>query len=233
MNISIEKIDAAWHHIQDKCICRKTGIICDHIHANDPRHFPTPQEVRESYPNACGYGVGMEDGMINGGTMVDACLMKYSKTSDKNAADLAKLLVNGMLDAVFAAGDEGHVPRGIIPSDGKSCYVNSSRDQYTMFIFGMHRYYGSTLCEEEEKERIRKALISVARRFERNVTKENAYNILNNDGTLALAGQMWGEGMGNHEYLRMPMAYIAAWGVSGDEHWLELYRNLRAEAYER
>ncbi|MBR5528033.1 MAG: hypothetical protein IKV97_03445, partial [Clostridia bacterium] len=39
--------------------------------------------------------------------------------------------------------------------------------------------------------------------------------------------------MGNHEYLRMPMAYIAAWGVSGDEHWLELYRNLRAEAYER
>jgi hypothetical protein len=44
---------------------------------------------------------------------------------------------------------------------------------------------------------------------------------------------MWGDTLGNHEYMRLPMLYLLAHESSGDTHWLEKYREIREEAYQK
>ena len=229
----MKKIDTAWQYIWDNTYNPQTQLIYDHKHAVNPEYFPVTEEVNASYPNSCGYGVGMEDGMINGGTMIDACLCRYEKFSDKDALECAHKLLGGMLNCVFNARTEGFVPRAVTPYDGKTSYVDSSRDQYTMFVFGVHRMFRGGYCTAEEKQDIKKALVSVARRAEKNVTADNGYDILRDDGGRTLVNVMWGNTLDNHEHLRLPMIYIAAWEVSGDAHWLEMYRKYREEAYEK
>ncbi len=229
----MEKINIAWNYICNNVYNPDTKLIYDHKHGRDLSHFPTPEEVEGSYPNSCGYSVGMEDGMINGGTMIDACLCRYEKTGEDSALCLAHDLLSGMLNCVECVRTEGFVPRGVTPLDGKTCYVDSSRDQYTMFIFGVHRMFKGGYCTPKEKERIKNALIAVARRAEKNVVPETGYDILRDDGGKTLVNIMWGDTLGNHEYLRLPMIYIAAWEASGDSHWLDMYKKYREEAYEK
>lgn len=228
-----EKIGTAFDYIKNRVFNPDTRLIYDHAHALDMNHFPTADEVAAIYPNPCGYSVGMEDGMINGGTMIDACLLKYEKTQDKEALDFAHTLVSGMLDCVACAKSEGFVPRGVTPTDKKSCYPDSSIDQYTMFIFGIMRFFESgfaTLCE---KERIKKAAVSVAKRAEKNLSPENNFDLLRDDGGKSLVSRIWGPQRGNHEMLRLPMIYIAAYHASGDPHWLSKYQEIIDEGIER
>ena len=69
--------------------------------------LPTVDEISAEFPDPCGYSTGMEDGMINGGTMLDACLIKYELEDDADAADLARKLVKGMLNCASSAKSEG------------------------------------------------------------------------------------------------------------------------------
>ena len=227
------KIQTAWDYIVGNVYNPDTRLIYDHKHAADPECFPTTEEVNASYPNSCGYGVGMEDGMINGGTMIDACLCRYEKNGDEKALEFAHNLLGGMLNCIFNARTEGFVPRACTPYDGKTSYVDSSRDQYTMFVFGAHRMLYGGYCTAEEKESLKKALTAIARRAEKNVIPENDYDILRDDGGRTLVNIMWGDTLDNHEYLRLPMIYIAAWEASGDDHWMDMYKKYREEAYEK
>ena len=231
---SVEKqAQLAYEYIKNRVFNPKTRLIYDHAHACDMAHFPTAEEVAAIYPNPCGYAVGMEDGMINGGTMVDACLLRYEKTGDDSACDFARQLVWGMLDCVACAKSEGFVPRGVTPTDEKSCYPDSSIDQYTMFVFGMIRFFESGLATDAEKERIKNAIVSVAKRAEKNPTAENDYDLLRDDGGKSIVSRIWGEKRGNHEMLRLPMIFAAAYGLSEDRHWLSKYEEIIDVGIER
>lgn len=234
-NLSLirNRIDEAFGYVIDRLFSEKTGLIYDHIVNGREHEFPTADEIARCYPNPCGYSTGMEDGMINGATMLDACLIKYEKEGDATSASFARKLVRGMLGCVFFAKSEGYVPRAVSPQDGKSCYPDSSRDQYTMFAFAMHRYLNCPLCSDAEKKDIERAAVSIACRAEKNVTAENKYDMLTDDGRPTLATVMWGDKMGNHEYMRLPMLYMLAYESSGDVHWLEKYHEIREEAYEK
>jgi len=227
------QVHLAYEYIKKRVFNPTTRLIYDHSHACDMVHFPTAEEVAAIYPNPCGYAVGMEDGMINGGTMVDACLFRYEKTADDGAVDFARLLVSGMLDCVACAKSEGFVPRGVTPTDGKSYYPDSSIDQYTMFVFGMVRFFESGFATDQEKERIKNTLVSVARRAEKNPLKENDYDLLRDDGGKSIVSRIWGEKRGNHEMLRLPMIFAAAYGVSADIRWLSKYEAIIDEGIER
>ena len=102
-----------------------------------------------------------------------------------------------------------------------------------MFAFGMHRYLRSALCTQKEKKNIAKAAVAIARRAEKNITPETGYDMLTDDGRPTLVTVMWGNTISNHEYLRLPMLYLLAYEASDDIYWLNKYRTLRAEAFEK
>ena len=231
LDIMKQKIDAAFEYVKDSLFSEKTNLIYDHIIKGRENEFPTANEISAVFPNPGGYSTGMEDGMINGGTMLDACLLKYEHEKDEVAADLARKLVKGLLNCTFSAKSEGFVPRGVSIEDGRSHYPDSSRDQYTMFSFGLHRYLSSSLCTSEEKEQIARATVNIARRAEKNVTSANNYDMLNDDGNPTLVTVLWGDTLDNHEYMRLPMLYLMAYEAGGDSYWLEKYKEIREEAY--
>lgn len=224
-------IDAAFEYVRDKLFSEKTYLIYDHVIKGREDELPTVDEISAEFPDPCGYSTGMEDGMINGGTMLDACLIKYELEDDADAADLARKLVKGMLNCASSAKSEGFLPRAVSIEDGKTHYPDSSRDQYTMCAFGLHRYLTSSLCTAQEKEQIARVAEAIARRAERNVTSENGYDMLTDNGRPTLVTTMWGDSLANHEYMRLPMLYILAYESGGDSHWLEKYREIREKAY--
>ena len=226
-------IDIAFDFVRSRLFFEKTGLIYDHVIVGREKDFPTSEECANVFPNPCGYSTGMEDGMINGATMLDACLLRYDTEHDPIAADFAKQLVFGMLNCASAAASEGFLPRAVSPEDGKSHYPDSSRDQYTMFAFGMHRFLNSPLCQTDIKKKIADTATSIARRAERNVTPSTSYDMLDDNGKATLVTTLWGENLGNHEYLRLPMLYLLAFESSGDTYWLERYLDLREKAYQK
>ena len=224
-------IDEAFYYIKNKLFSEKTGLIYDHVLSGRESEFPSADEIEELFPNPGGYSTGMEDGMLSGATMLDASLLKYKKEGDFAAAEFACKLARGMLNCAFSAKSEGFIPRAVSVKDGKSYYPDSSRDQYTMFGFAMHRYLLSGLCSSDEKDKIAKAAVAVAKRCERNVVPENSYDMLRDDGKPTLVTTMWGDSLNNHEYLRLPMLYILAYEASSNVHWFKKYQEIRSEAY--
>lgn len=228
-----ENVETAFEFVREKLFSEKTNIIYDSIVNGKEGDFPTPDEIGRIFPNPCGYSTGMEDGMINGATMLDACLLKIEKENDETAVEFARKIVNGQLMCAMSAKSEGFLPRAVAIDDGKSHYPDSSRDQYTMFAFGMHRYLNSGVCTDTERQKIARIAVNIACRAERNVTAANAYDMLTDNGKPTLVTIMWGDSLGNHEYMRLPMLYLLAYEACKDEYWLEKYREIRTEAYEK
>lgn len=87
----MEKI---WSYLMDNLFCKKTMLFYDFINTENRGKFenylPTPEQIKRSVPNPCGWGTGMEDSMIHGGTMLEAALTAYDIYKDKRLLDLAK-----------------------------------------------------------------------------------------------------------------------------------------------
>lgn len=228
------RADKLWDYVWNKAFCEKTNLVYDLRTSTAPdgniADLPTPEEISRNYPNACGWKTGMEDSMINGGIMMDAVLKRYEKTGDPSMGAYARKLFEGMVLCSEISGAEGFLARSVSPFDGKSHYINSSRDQYTHVVHALCCYYDSPLCEDREK--VRQLLVGYARRAERNITPENQYDYLRADGRQGIVANMWGD-IGGHEFARLPMIYLAAWHVSGDPHWWDCYRAIRDEALEK
>lgn len=170
--------------------------------------------------------------MLSGGTALDALIADYNVTGDASLKAIADKLFKGMMLCANCGKTHGFIARAVSPKDGVSHYTDTSRDQYTHWVYAAIRLYNSSLCDNGQKAHIRRVLVALAERCETNVTKENDYNILRDDGKKGLVGKMWGD-IGPHEYLRLPMFYLAAYHVSGDGHWKEMCFKYRDEALEK
>jgi len=228
----IEKqIAAMWEQVTTRLLRPDTDLIYD-FEVPCVSDYPSAEEVRNRYPNPCGYSTGMEDGMIAGGTMLDACLVRYALRGEAFVAALCHRLVAGMLACCEAAQD-GFVPRALCPNAQDLFYPDSSRDQYTMLLFGFFRFLESGLCDETERARIASVCVAIARRARNNVTEKNGYDLLRADGKPSLNCVMWGQGLSNHEICRLPLIYLMAWHTGADEASLAAYRAIRTEVLAR
>ena len=222
-----KSMDSAWNNVWKRLFSDKTNLFYDFVSSYDCEHrfdhLPTDDEITAQIPNPCGWGTGMEDSMLNAGPMMDIIVMRYEQTGEAHLRELADKVFEGMQLCATAHGRKGFLARSVSINDRKSCYFNSSRDQYTLFVYGLWRFYHSSLSSYAQKEKAKNLLVDVAKYFETNISSQNNYNALRLDGQPALVCQMDGD-IGIHEVMRLAMFYAAAWDVSGEQHWFELYR---------
>ena len=226
----------AWYYTFTALWCRETAMFYDFRPQGIPRHdfsyLPSPAHIAAQVPNPNGWSTGMEDSMLNAGLMASACAALWLRTRYDLLRDAACSVLDGMLRCAEASPREGFLPRSLSPADGHSHYSNTSRDQYTNFVWGACSLWDAKLVTDEYKPRLVRALTAFARRMEADVTPENGYELLREDGKPGLCCKMWGD-VAPHEALRLPMIYAAAYHVTGDADWLELCMPLAQEGLDR
>ena len=217
------QFESLWQCIWQKLFCSKTNLFYDTLPGNDLiENLPLPEEIALQVPNPCGWGTGMEDSMLNAGNMLLASLNRYDSEADERFAEQARKVFAGMALCASVGKSQGYLARSVSPFDCKSYYINSSRDQYTHFVYSAYIYYNHKLCSGNDRALIKKFLTDFAERCLQNVTAENNYDLLRDDGKIGMVSQMDGE-ICPHEALRLGMIYLAAWKVSGDERFAAAY----------
>lgn len=177
-------------------------------------HLPEAGEIRGSVPNVCGWGSGMEDCMLSAGMMMDAVC---SDQGNSRRCERADSIFDGIERCLVSHGKPGFLARGISPSAPGLCYKNSSRDQYTLAVFGLLAYHDAFSSADPAKaDRTGRLLDMIAAYCEHYVTPENGYHLPSFDETPPLVSKVWDSAP--HEALRLPMFYAAA-AACGHEKW--------------
>ena len=239
INVALKKTagacaEKAWEVTWERFYLPRTHLFYDYLTSYEPgkglAHLPTAGEVARQFPNECGYGTGMEDGMISAGVMLALIVDRYAVTKEESLRERAYDVFQGFRLCATAHGVTGFLARAVCHEDLRSIYPNSSRDQYTHAVHGLWHYARSPLCSTGTKAEIGAILSAVADRMTRNVIPENDYDSLRADGTRDTRGisRMWNV-MG-HEAARLPMIYAAAWDVTGRPEYRDLYRRYIGEA---
>lgn len=229
-----DQMSSAWEVLWTRFYLPKVHTFGDYLSSYEPgreqAHLPTTEEVKKQYPNPCGYSTGMEDGMILNGAMLSLLADRYAVTKDEALRARAAEVFSGMRTCATVHGVAGFVARNVCPDDGRSVYINSSRDQYTHFVHGLWKYYHSPLADEAAKAEIKTILTAVVERMIRFVTPENDYDFCRADGQRCPLGicRMWK--VQAHEAARLPMIYAAAWDVTHDERYRTEWRRYAGEA---
>ncbi len=178
------------------------------------------------------FGRGLGDCAIASGVALSMLCDKYVVTKDEAAKEDAKKVAFGLLNLARSHGFKGFVARGLCAEDGKSISKISSRDQVTHWVHGLIRYCSQDWADAQTKADFKKLIAEVAERMYKNVTPENQYNFLMADGQIDPRGicVMWGDKLRPHEAARLPMIYLAAWAMTGDRKWNDLYEKYIDEA---
>ncbi len=227
----------AWKITWERFYLPSTHLFYDYLTSYEPgrglAHLPTADEVARQAPNECGYGTGMEDGMISAGVMLSLIVDRYAVAKQEALRAQAADVFQGIRLCATAHGVTGFLARAVCREDLKGIYRNTSRDQYTHAAHGLWLYFHSPLCSPETKGEIGAILSAIADRMTRNVTPENDYDSLRADGTRDTRGisRMWN--VKGHEAARLPMLYAAAWDVTGRRDYYDLYRKYVGPAVEQ
>jgi hypothetical protein len=227
-------LERAWDITWQRFYLPQVQTFGDYLSSYEPgreqAHLPTPDEVRRQFPNPCGYSTGMEDGAILGGAMLSVLCDRFMVTHEEGLRSRAKEVFTGLHRCATVHGVRGFVARNVCPGDGRSTYLNSSRDQVTHFVHGLWQYYHSPLPDEPTKQQIRTLLADVAERMLEFVTPANDYDFCRADGARCPLGicRMWN--VQAHEAARLPMIYAAAWDVTREERYRAAWRQYAADA---
>ncbi len=232
-----KQTDQAWDVVWSRFYQEEVQTFADYLSSYEPgkelAHLPTAEEVKRQYPNPCGYSTGMEDGAILGGAMLSLIVDRYTATGEEEMKAAAEKVFRGLERCCTVHGVRGFVARNVCAEDGKSTYINSSRDQVTHCVHGLWRYYHSPLPDEGTKTSIASLLAAIADRMIEYVVPENDYDFCRADGSRDPLGisRMWN--VQAHEAARLPMIYAAAWDTTGEEIYRTKYRELIAEAVDQ
>lgn len=236
-NVLLKNITKAWDVTWSRFYHEDTQQFYDYLSSygdgQELSHLPTADEVSRQYPNIYGYDTGMEDCMISAGVILNMIIDQYAVTKNERLKKNAFSVFQGIQRSATVHGMPGFLARCVCAEDLKSIYINSSRDQYTHAVHGLWAYFHSPLSSPEIRIEIGKVLSAFADRMKRNVIPENNYDFLRADGTRDTRGisKMWN--VMAHEAARLPMIYAAAWEVTGNQEYFNLYRKYIESAIEQ
>lgn len=217
-------------YLKDRLYYPATGLLYDSVISADTP-LPSPAEIAADLPTANGNGTVMEDCMISGGTCLHGLCARLER-GDASAAAFAEKIADGMLKNA-ESGTGGYVPRGVHPLDGRLHYRDCSRDQITMFLYGLLRYASTAFCPEGTKTRIRNASAALAERAIRFVTEANGWDLLTEDGKPSVNAVLWGPERLPHECFRLPQLWLTAFVLTGEPRYDARYLSVRGEGLAR
>jgi hypothetical protein len=229
-----ENIEKAWEISWSLYYREDTNLFYDYVSDNDPAcsqaHLPTPDEVKQQFPNLCGWGTGMEDSAISAGVWMATICDRFDSTSDETMKKYADKVWEGMKLLMRVSKSSGFLPRSVCLADGISHYINSSRDQYTHYCHGIWRFYHSPLSDAGQRAGMRQIITDICHRMETNVIPENDFSFCQEDDRPGHGvNKMW-ENWGPHEWGRLPMIYAIGWDLTSDKHWRDMYQRYAWEA---
>ena len=142
-----------------------------------------------------------------------------------------EVLAEAIVKDVYICGMDGltlNASMDFLYGKDQMCIRDS---QYTHLVYSFLNFYFSPLSSLNQQDSIRSVLSAVAEKCIREVVPENDYNMLREDGTIGKVNKMWGD-IGAHEWMRLPMFYLAAYAVTEDRKYKELYDKYRDKALE-
>ena len=232
MDIAIQK---AWETAIERFFCPETHLFYEYVYDEAAKawdNLPTLDQISSAYPNPCSWGTGMEDSVMNGSMALDMLICYGNNGKQDETKELTEQIFNGLLKCTENNKNKGFLARSISPIDLKSHYPESSRDQYTHLIYTFLNFYFSPICTSCQRDQIRNVISNIAEKCINEVIPENNYNMLREDGTIGKVNKMWGD-VATHEWMRLPMFYLAAYVVTENKKYRELYLKYRDEALEK
>jgi hypothetical protein len=148
-------------------------------------------------------------------TLLDSLVLRHKISNRPGAFEQSHAIFQGLMKIATVSPSTGLLARGVHP-DGVTYWGNPSVDQYTGAIFGLWRYHRSHLATVEERAQIRTAIGDMLRRFER-----DQWMILDENGDTT---NVWDLGYLDPTRAERLLSFLlAAWDVTGDRHWLDVY----------
>ena len=124
-----QSIRSAWDYLWDKLFCPKTSLFYDYRVSTEKDGavctLPSAEMVQKQIPNPCGWGVGMEDSVINNATMLDTVIARYEVTKSCEMQQYADKLYEGLKLCATVSDRSGFIVRSVSPFDGVSHYMTS------------------------------------------------------------------------------------------------------------
>jgi len=230
------KMDEAWKVSWERFFDPRTNLFYDRVSSYEPAQrfatLPTLAEIAQLNPNHNGWGTGMEDCAISGGLLMAMVCDRHAVTGEASLRASATRIFRGLVLLGTVSSSPGFVARGVSPLDCLAHYDESSRDQYTWYVYGLWRYCRSPLSSPAEREQARQLVAAVCQRLERNCVAERGYRIGREGGSAeSIVDSMWNNAA--HEIARLPMIYAIGADLTADRHWADLAEKYAPEAAER
>ena len=178
--------------------------------------LPTADQIAREFPNAAGWGTGMENCALSAAQVLPGALLRHELAPDERTAHEARTLFGGLQRLFRVARDPGFLPRGVA-LDGVSHYPNSSADQYTMVFYALHAYRGSSIATTADRQAIREIWQNILLRCERDDWEDRR-----EDGAQAMFGDM--NRIASDRAGRLLAALLGGFVVTGNQHWHDIYR---------
>ncbi|MEN6535269.1 MAG: hypothetical protein ABFD60_08230 [Bryobacteraceae bacterium] len=157
----------------------------------------------------------IEDASLYGSIYLDALVQRYEVNRKPGAASEARSIFRGLIRNCTIIPSEGLLARGIHP-DGKVYWGDPSTDQYTGVVFGLWRYYRSSLATAAEKKEIADVIRKMVVRLER-----DRWTILDEQGKPTRFGDIGALTPTRAE--RLLALLLAGYDITRDNRLLQLY----------
>lgn len=181
--------------------------------------FPTPALLADPRPNPGGWNTAIENCSLDGGVYLGGLVDRYAVTGKPDHAEEARKIYQGLRLIAQAAQRKGCIPRGVMP-DQKTHMPESSVDQYTMYVYGLWRYYRSPIPTESEKDEIRVIFDALLKRLQ-----QDNFVILTDTGGPTRFGDL--DRLMPSRAERLLAILLAGADITGDPHWRTIYTQMR------
>ena len=181
--------------------------------------LPSPADIAACRPSTGGWGTAIENCALDGGAYLGALVDRHAVTGEAEHAEEARRIYQGLRLIAASARRRGCIPRGVLP-DGVTHYPESSVDQYTMYVYGLWRYFRSPIATKGEKGEIQAIFEAVLERLE-----ADKFVILSDTGQKMKFGAL--DAWRSSRAERLLAVVLAGADVTGKAHWREVYDTLR------